>query len=200
MSYSTNPASCHVRKGLLFMSLPVLVIFGTAATAETLSARSGKSAEIVAEARVDSGGTLRGLMILEKSDRPCVVQLYGTSGVIDKYEGRIERCNGGGPKQAKGIDSTKGQVFIKGGGSYVTGLKVCLSSSDRVKGWTLYGKSNNSPNTVSDSFKRNNCPDNGWQNRVDCPAGTKAIGVQAYFEPGSGTRSASLRGMKLICN
>ena len=157
------------------------------------------SGQIIAESRVDPGGNLRGLMILEKSDRPCVVQLYGELVPTKDYEGRIDQCNGGGPKKAKGVNSTKGQVFIKGGSSHVTGLKVCLSSSDRVKGWTIYGKSNSSQNTVSDSFKRNNCPSDGWKKRVDCPSRTKAIGVQAFFEPGSGNRSDYLRGMKLIC-
>jgi hypothetical protein len=172
----------------------------TNASAESLSARSGKTGEVVAEARVDSGNDLRGLMILEQSDRPCVVQVYGDLASIGSYEGRIDKCKGGGPTKADGIDSTKGQVFVVGGGSFVTGLKVCLSSSDRVKGWTLYGESSSSPNTVSDSFKRPNCPNDGWQARVDCPNDTKAIGVHAYFEPGTGNNSDMLRGMQLICD
>lgn len=182
-----------------FVAIVILSLSYSVAPAETLSARTGMSGQIIAESRVDSGGTLRGLMILEKSDRPCVVQLYGALVPIKNYEGRIDKCNGGGPKKAKGVNSTKGQVFIKGGSSYVTGLKVCLSSSDRVKGWTIYGKSTLSQNTVSDSFKRNNCPNDGWRKRVDCPSGTKAIGVQAFFDPGSGNRSDKLSGMKLIC-
>ena len=145
------------------------------ASAETLSARSGKSGNVIAEARVDPGGTLRGLMILEESDRPCVVQIYGNLVGVESYEGRIDQCQEGGTTKAKGWDSHKGQVFITGGGSYVTGLKVCLSGSDRVKGWTIYGESQTSPNTVSDSFKRPNCPGDGWQTRVDCPPGTEAI-------------------------
>lgn len=182
-----------------FTIIALLSLSQNNALAETLSARTGMSGQIITESRVDPGENLRGIMILEKSDRPCVVQLYGALVPIKNYEGRIDQCNGGGPKKAKGIDSTKGQVFIKGGSSYVTGLSVCLSNSDRVKGWTIYGESNSSPNTVSDSFKRNNCPNDGWKKRVDCPSGTKAIGVQAFFEPGSGNRSDYLRGMKLIC-
>lgn len=182
-----------------FVAIVILSLSYGPAVAETLSNRTGMSGQIITESRVDSGGNLRGLMILEKSDRPCVVQLYGELVPTKDYEGRIDQCNGGGPKKAKGVNSTKGQVFIKGGSSHVTGLKVCLSSSDRVKGWTIYGKSNSSQNTVSDSFKRNNCPSDGWKRRVDCPSRTKAIGVQAFFEPGSGNRSDYLRGMKLIC-
>lgn len=198
MQCSVNKITCK-KNVKFFITIVILSLGYSAALAETLSARTGMSGQIIAESRVDSGGNLRGLMILEKSDRPCVVQLYGALVPIKNYEGRIDQCNGGGPKKAKGIDSTKGQVFIKGGGSYVTGLRVCLSNSDRVKGWTIYGESNSSPNTVSDSFKRNNCPNDGWRKRVDCPSGTKAIGVQAFFEPGSGNRSDYLRGMKLIC-
>ena len=182
-----------------FVAIVILSLSYGPALAETLSSRTGMSGQIIAESRVDSGGNLRGLMILEKSDRPCVVQLYGELVPTKDYEGRIDQCNGGGPKKAKGVNSTKGKVFITGGSSYVTGLKVCLSNSDRVKGWTIYGKSNSSQNTVSDSFKRNNCPSDGWKKRVDCPSRTKAIGVQAFFEPGSGNRSDYLRGMKLIC-
>jgi hypothetical protein len=177
-----------------------LAAAGSSASAETLSARSGMSGNLIAEARVDPGGALRGLMILEKADRPCVVQIYGNLVPVKSYEGRIEMCKGSGPTKADGVDSTKGQVFLTGGGSHVTGLKVCLSGSDRVKGWTIYGASLTSPNTVSDSFKRPNCPDNGWQTRVDCPAGTKAIGVRAHFEPGTGDNSDMLRGMQLICS
>lgn len=198
MQYAVKKIT-HVKNIKSFIII-ILLLFGCSiALAETLSARTGMSGQIIAESRVDSGGNLRGIMILEKSDRPCVVQLYGALVPIKDYEGRIDQCNGGGPKKAKGINSTKGQVFIKGGSSYVTGLSVCLSNSDRVKGWTIYGESNSSPNTVSDSFKRNNCPKDGWRERVDCPSGTKAIGVQAFFEPGSGNRSDYLRGMKLIC-
>ncbi len=198
MQYSKKLAKALATSTLAVFSF--LSVYWHNANAETLSPRSGKSGEIIAEARVDSGGDLRGLMILEKSDRPCVVQVYGDTVGVKTYEGRIERCNGTGPEQAKGVDSTKGKVFITGGGSYVTGLKVCLSNSDRVKGWTIYGKSVNSPNIVSDSFKRNNCPEDGWKKRVDCPAGSKAIGVQGYFKPGSGNQSAILRGMRLICD
>ena len=169
------------------------------AAAETLSARSGKTGNLITEARVDPGGALRGLMILEKSDRPCVVQVYGDVVGVTDYEGRIDQCKGTGPKKADGINPYKGQVFISGGGSFATGLKVCLSRSDRVKGWTLYGKSYYTADTVSDSFKRPNCPDDGWQARVDCPSGTKAIGVRAHFEPGTGNNSDMLRGMQLIC-
>jgi hypothetical protein len=154
---------------------------------------------VIAEARVSPGNALRGLMILEKADHPCVVQVYGNLVGVEDYEGRIETCEGGGPTKADGFDSYKGQVFISGGGSYVTGLKVCLSGSDRVKGWTIYGLSNSSPNIVSDSFKRPNCPNDGWQTRVDCPAGAEAIGVRAQFEPGTGDKSDMLRGMQLIC-
>ena len=178
------------------------VAFGAAcghASAETLSARSGMSGNVVAEARVDPGNTLRGLMILEKADRPCVVQVYGDLVAVESYEGRIGTCKGSGPTKADGLDSTKGKVFISGGSSYVTGLKVCLSGSNRVKGWTIYGVSENSLNTVSESFQRPNCPNGGWQPRVNCPAGTKAIGVRAHFEPGTGMNSDMLRGMQLIC-
>jgi hypothetical protein len=128
------------------------------ASAETLSARSGKSGNVIAEARVDSGGALRGLMILEKADRPCVVQIYGNLAAVKGYEGRIDKCKGNGPTQADGPDSYKGQVFLTAGSSYATGLKVCLSGSDRVKGWTIYGRSDTSPNTISDAFQRPNCP------------------------------------------
>jgi hypothetical protein len=172
----------------------------SSASAETFSARSGKSGNVITEARVDAGNDLRGLMILEQADRPCVVQIYGDLVPVASYEGRIDKCKGGGPTKADGVDSTKGQVFISGGGSYVTGLKVCLSSSDRVKGWTIYGVSIESSNTVSESFKRPNCPDDGWQTRVDCPTGTQAIGVRAHFEPGTGNNSDMLRGMQLICD
>lgn len=198
MQYAVKKSS-RVKNIKLFITIILFSLDYNIALAETLSALTGKSGQIIIESRVDSGGNLRGLMILEKSDRPCVVQLYGALVPIKNYEGRIDQCNGGGPKKAKGINSTKGQVFIKGGGSYVTGLRVCLSNSDRVKGWTIYGESNSSPITISDSFKRNNCPNDGWKKRVDCPSGTKAIGVQALFEPGSGNRSDYLRGMKLIC-
>jgi hypothetical protein len=110
---------------------------GGAASAETLSALSGMAGDVVAEARVSSDGALRGLMVLERSDRPCVVQVYGDLVSVDNYEGRVERCSGAGPTHADGPGSTRGQVFISGGSSYVTGLRVCLSDSDRVKGWTL---------------------------------------------------------------
>lgn len=200
MQSSINIAAAVTKTTVISAVLCVLSAFSTGADAETLSQRSGKSGQIILEARVDGRTDLRGLMILEKSDRPCVVQVYGTSVQTKRYEGRISECFGGGPKQAKGIDSTKGKVFISGGGSYVTGLKVCLSKSDRVKGWTIYGRNGVSPNTVSDSFKRNNCPNNGWQDRVDCPPNTKAIGVRGFFKPGSGNRSAILRGLMLICD
>lgn len=170
-----------------------LAIAGPGASAETFSARSGKAGNVIDEVRTDPGSDLRGMIILEKADRPCVVQVYGNLIGIDKYEGRIEKCKGGGPKTGKG------QVFIYGS-SFVTGLKVCLSNSDRVKGWTIYGASQTSSGTLSDSFKRTNCPDDGWQARVDCPAGTKAIGVRAHFEPGTGNNSDMLRGMQLICD
>ena len=183
-----------------YVIIPIILSFWfSPAIAETLSERTGKRGQIIAEARVDPGNDLRGLMILEKSDKPCVVQVYGAVSTVKRYEGRIDQCKGGGPEQAKGIDSTKGQVFVSGGGSYATGLRVCLSNSDRVKGWTLYGTHHGTPHTVSDSFARNNCPDDGWKKRVNCPSGTKAIGVQAFFEPGSGKNSDILRGMKLIC-
>jgi hypothetical protein len=65
---------------------------GTSAAAEVLSARSGKAGSVVAEARVDSGGALRGLMILEKADRPCVVQVYGALAAVGSYEGRVDEC------------------------------------------------------------------------------------------------------------
>ena len=171
---------------------------GTGAT-ETLSDRSGRHGEVIREARVDAGNEMRGLMVIEQADRPCVVQIYGDLVPIRSYEGRIDTCKGGGPTEADGIDSTKGQVFLSGGASYVTGLRVCLSSSDRVKGWTLFGRSAASPNTVSESFHRPNCPGDGWQDRVDCPAGSKAIGVRAHFEAGSGNNSDMLRGMQLSC-
>jgi hypothetical protein len=35
------------------------------------------SGSVIAEARVSPGNALRGLMILEKADHPCVVQVYG---------------------------------------------------------------------------------------------------------------------------
>ena len=177
-----------------------LVAAGSSASAETFSERSGKFGQIRTEARVDTGNELRGLMILEQADRPCVVQVYGDLAPVASYEGRVDKCKGGGPTKADGVDSTKGQVFISGGSSYVTGLKVCLSSSERVKGWTLYGVSTDSSGTVSESFKRPNCPDDGWQARVDCPTGTQAIGVRAHFEPGTGNNSDMLRGMQLICD
>lgn len=180
--------------------LTILLFCLNSAQAEEMSPRTGKSGQIVVEARVDSGNDLRGLMILEQADRPCVVQVYGAVQTVANYEGRIDKCKGGGPTKAAGIDSTKGLVFLRGGSSYVTGLNVCLSSSDRVKGWTLYGKSNESPNTVSDSFKRSNCPKDGWKKRVNCPNGTKAIGIQAHFKPGTGKNSDMLRGMRLICD
>ena len=185
--------------GIVAAGVALAVTCGSAA-AETLSTRSGKPGNVLAEARVDSGGALRGLMILEEADRPCVVQVYGNVAAVGSYEGRIEKCKGSGPTQADGLDSFKGQVFLTGGDSHATGLKVCLSGSDRVKGWTIYGKSDASPNTVSDSFQRPNCPDDGWQTRVDCPAGTRAIGVRAHFEPGTGNNSDMLRGMQLICD
>jgi hypothetical protein len=171
-----------------------------AASAESLTARSGKTGQVIAEARVDPGNDLRGLMILEKADRPCVVQVYGDLAPVQEYEGRLDKCKGAGPTKADGIDSTKGKIFLVGGGSFATGLKVCLSNSDRVKGWTLYGRSYNSPNEISESFKRPNCPDDGWQTRVECPADTQAIGVRAHFEPGTGNNSDMLRGMQLICD
>jgi hypothetical protein len=34
---------------------------------------------------------------------------------------------------------------------------------------------------------------------VDCPAGTKAIGVRAHFAAATGNNSDMLRGMQLIC-
>ena len=170
------------------------------ASAETVSDRTGLGGNIVQEARVKSGNQLRGLIILEQADRPCVVQVYGNLAPVKEYEGRIDNCKGGGPTKADGFSENKGEVFIVGGASYVTGLKVCLSDSSRVKGWTIYGRTNSSPNIVSDSFKRPNCPDDGWQSRVDCPTGTKAIGVRTYSEPGTGENSDMLRGMQLICN
>ncbi len=172
---------------------------GLTASAETLSGLSGTAGDVVAEARVDAGGALRSLMVLERSDRPCVVQVYGNLVPVDSYEGRVERCRGGGPTRADGTDSTKGKVFIGGGGSYATGLRVCLSDSDRVKGWTIYGVSNASPHTVSESFRRPNCPDDGWRSRIDCPAGTRAIGVRAHFAAATGNNSDMLSGMQLIC-
>jgi hypothetical protein len=189
-----------MKRKLVLTLVAALGVVCVDASAETLSERSGKVGNVIAETRVDSGDSLRGMMILEQSDRPCVVQIYSDLIPVESYVGRIDKCNGGGPKKAKGIDSSKGQVVISGGGSYVTGLKVCLSSSDRVKGWTLYGKSNSSPNTISESFVHTNCPNDGWQTRVDCPTDANAIGVRAYFEPGTGNRSDALRGMQLICN
>lgn len=169
---------------------------------EELSPLTGKTGQIVQDERVRNPGTtgfLQSLMILESADHPCIVQLYGDDLTVDRYEGRINQCKDFGSNRGKGIDATKGRVAIRGGGVYITGLNVCLSSSNRVKGWTIYGKSVQSPNTVSDSFKRANCPANGWQQRSDCPAGMKAVGVQAMFEPGRGTISDSLSGMRLIC-
>jgi hypothetical protein len=191
-----------LRQKTIAISVLASMLFGGGiVTAEELSPRTGDTGQIIEEARVDRGNNLRGLMILEKSDRPCVVQVYGQVSTVRSYEGRIDLCNGGGPKQAKGANSVKGQVFVSGGGSYATGLRVCMSNSGRVKGWTLFGKSNNSPNTISDSFRRVNCPrdGSGWQRRVDCPDDTKAIGVRAHFQPGSGNRSDILKGMELIC-
>jgi len=172
----------------------------TAASAESLSPRSGNEGDIIKETRGNDRSYLRGLIILEKSDRPCVVQIYGNLVRVKDYTGRIEECSGSGPKMAKGVNSSKGQVFISGGSSYVHGLKLCLSSSNRVKGWTIYGKSAYSPNEVSDSFRRTNCPNGGWQRRVDCPDNTKAIGVRAHFMAASGNKSDSLTGMQLICD
>ena len=199
MQSSMSIAVAFTKATVILAVSCIVSAFSTDADAETLSPRSGKGGQIISEVRVDSGNELRGLMILEKNDRPCVVQVYGNSGVISRFEGRIEECKGSGPTQAKGIDSTKGQVFVSGGGSYVTELKVCLSDSDRVKGWTIYGFHTGSPNIVSDSFKRPNC-DLPWEDRVKCPSGMKAIGVRGFFKPGTGNKSAMLRGMMLICD
>src|SRR3712207_3056694 len=100
-----------ITHGIWAAGVVLAVICGSAA-AETLSARSGKSGNVVAEARVESDGALRGLMILEKADRPCVVQIYGNLAAVKIYEGRIDKCKGNGPTQADGPDSYKGQVFL----------------------------------------------------------------------------------------
>jgi hypothetical protein len=189
-----------MRTRVILVAGVVLAAACAGASAETFSARSGKTGNVIDEARIDPGDALRGLIILEKSDRPCVVQVYGNLWGIEEYDDRIDKCKGTGPKKADGINPYKGQVLLTGGGIFATGLKVCLSNSDRVKGWTLYGKSYETVGTVSDSFKRPNCPDDGWQARVDCPAGTKAVGVRAHFEPGTGNNSDMLRGMQLICD
>ncbi|NVJ65195.1 MAG: hypothetical protein HWE16_01815 [Gammaproteobacteria bacterium] len=178
------------------LAVPVIslisLFISTSTIAEVLSPRSGNVGDYSREARVNSS-FLRGFMVLEKFDRPCVVQLYGTLVGQSNYEGRIEECNGSGPTTGP----YSAQTFISGGSSYVTGIKVCHSNSNRVKGYTLYGRAFGSPFTLSDSYERANC--NDWQTRVNCPTDTRAIGVKAYFMNGSGSRSDSLTGIRLIC-
>jgi hypothetical protein len=95
MQSSINIAVAVTKTTVISAVLCVLSAFSTGADAETLSQRSGKSGQIILEARVDPGNPLRGLMILEKSDRPCVVQVYGDVQLPKRYEGRISQCLGG---------------------------------------------------------------------------------------------------------
>ncbi len=121
--------------------------------------------------------------VKEKYDKPCWVRV----GFRTTWPDTIERCIGSAPS------GSKGKVEV---GLYITGIRVCHSSSGRVKGYTLFGKDGNG-NTQVETFKRPNC--DAWQQRVNCPAGEMATGVRLHFDAGSGNKSDILTGVQLHC-
>ena len=132
----------------------------------------------------------------ERSDRPCWAAGGFTS--IAANESSIDYA----------VGCTKHNASIKGVSrgelnEVVTGVQVCLSSSDnRMKGIRIWGRTVDretaalGPINGPAESTRKHCKE--WSSRVNCPSGQVAAEVK-LFGLNPGVKSSSIKGISLGC-
>jgi len=127
---------------------------------------------------------LKGLGLAERSDKPCSLEV--TMGALPEHAsntvGALTKKVAVSPCSSN--QSGSKSALFTGGAKFVRGVKICTSSSRRIKAITVYPAKVGNYGTVENgtktkAFKRTNC--NNWHDAVYCPANQVATGVVGHF-------------------
>lgn len=175
----------------LFLGTLIFLTSASAAYAGN-SPRSGHVGDYSDNLFYHQSYRLQTIDVKERYDKPCFMEA--------SFLG--DDPNGGPDFQT--VEQNNCRLFPSDGHNSAVGLtygdirylRVCHSSSGRVKGYKIGGYTNQGL-WDTDVFVRPNC--SKWKREVYCPKGEIANGIRGYFEATSGTKSDILVGMQLLC-
>ena len=143
----------------------------------------------------------------EVDDIPCSASVWGenlASAVLADVG--ADECNGANTVIGTPVLRTP-DVIAGGSMEAITGLKVCTNDRNaRVKGVTVRRRTIEPDGRLTNAndaeeFRNANCQQNEWRDWAECPTGAVAVGINAYFIPGTGLRPGirQLTGIELRC-
>ncbi|AOE50027.1 hypothetical protein [Kangiella sediminilitoris] len=175
----------------LLLGAILFLISSTVAQAGN-SARSGHLGDYSDNLFYHQSYRLQTIDVKERYDKPCFMEARflgsDTNGGPDFQTVQQNNCRF---SPFEGANSAVGLTY-----GDIRYLRVCHSSSGRVKGYKIGGY-NNQGLWDTDAYVRPNC--SNWKREVYCPKGEVANGIRGYFKATSGTKSDILVGMQLLC-